>query len=73
MPNNKRQFNIADVILIALIILLVVFVYEALGGDVDFLSNLSAKSRNADPMDGVFSGLDSLGQGIGNLFSGFTR
>ena len=73
MPNNKRQFNIADVILIALIILLVVFVYDALGGDVDFLSNLSAKSRNTDPMDGVFSGLDSLGQGIGNLFSGFTR
>lgn len=68
--NDNRKFNIADGILIILVIIFLFFLYQSMGSDLNFLSNLEIGLGDMGPGDNFLNGVNDLGQGIDNLFRG---
>lgn len=66
--NDQRKFNIADGILIILIIFFLLFLYQSMRGEINFLSSVEIGSGEGGPADNFLNGVNDLGQGIDNLF-----
>jgi len=75
MPDRskKRRFSIVDLMLVIGVIFLIYLLYLFLGGDWNILARLGSHSGGESVLDSILGNLSSIGQGIGNAFSGMFR